>query len=62
MPTYKFKPIDEVKREMFIRMAKEEGEARGVAIGVEKEREKWQTVVADKDAEIARLRAMVDEK
>ena len=29
---------------------------------MEKEREKWQGVVADKDAEIARLRAELDRK
>ena len=29
--------------------------------GAEKEREKWQDIVADKDAEIARLRALLSE-
>jgi predicted transposase/invertase (TIGR01784 family) len=33
------------------------GEAKGMARGMKEEREKWQGVVAGKDAEIARLRA-----
>jgi hypothetical protein len=40
------------------------GEARGVTIGEAKgearEREKWQIVVADKDAEIVRLRKQLE--
>jgi hypothetical protein len=30
-------------------------------VGEEREREKWQGIVADKDVEIARLRALIDE-
>ena len=37
-------------------------EKRGRREGMEKEREKWQGVVADKDAEIARLRAELGQK
>jgi hypothetical protein len=41
------------------------GEERGIRIGEQRgekrEREKWQGVVADKDAEIAKLRAMLAE-
>jgi len=37
-------------------------EKRGRREGMEKEREKWQGVVADKDAEIARLRAELERK
>ena len=39
-----------------------EGRAEGEVKGMEREREKWQGVVADKDAEIARLRAELDRK
>jgi flagellar biosynthesis/type III secretory pathway protein FliH len=42
--------------------ARQEGEKQGVAKGMEQEREKWQDVVADKDAEITRLRAELDRK
>jgi predicted transposase/invertase (TIGR01784 family) len=38
------------------------GEAKGMAKGMEQEREKWQGMIADKDAEIARLRAELDRK
>ena len=37
-------------------------ERRGITIGAEKEREKWQSVVADKDAQIAELLARLGEK
>ena len=37
-------------------------EERGERRGMEKEREKWQGMVADKDAEIARLRAELGRK
>jgi predicted transposase/invertase (TIGR01784 family) len=37
------------------------GEKRGEERGEDRERAKWQDVVADKDAEIARLRAMLEE-
>jgi predicted transposase/invertase (TIGR01784 family) len=40
----------------------EEGMAKGMAKGLEEERERWQGLVADKDAEIARLRAKLDQK
>jgi len=45
-----------------IAIAEERGEKKGRAEGMEKEREKWQGVVADKDAEIARLHAELDRK
>ena len=37
-------------------------EAQALRNAERKEREKWQGVVADKDAEIARLRAQLDTK
>jgi predicted transposase/invertase (TIGR01784 family) len=37
------------------------GEKRGEERGEERERAKWQSMVADKDAEITRLRAMLEE-
>jgi predicted transposase/invertase (TIGR01784 family) len=53
-----------------LRHERDEGRAEGMEKGMEKgrtegrteEREKWQGVVADKDAEIARLRAELDRK
>ena len=36
-----------------------EGRLEGIALGEEQEREKWQDAVAERDAEIARLRAML---
>ena len=45
-----------------IATAEDRGRREGEAKGMEKEREKWQGVVADKDAEIARLHAELDRK
>ena len=45
-----------------INHARREGIKEGIEKGMEKEREKWQGVVADKDAEIARLRAEIGRK
>ena len=42
--------------------AEDRGRREGEVKGMEKEREKWQGVVADKDAEIARLRAELGRK
>jgi len=49
--------------------ARREGMAQGITLGAEQERSKWEIVVAnkyaaleDKDAEIARIRAMLNEK
>ncbi|MDR0382160.1 MAG: hypothetical protein LBH86_09255 [Oscillospiraceae bacterium] len=44
-----------------LKNARQEGKAEGIAEGETRAREKWQGVVAEKDAEIARLRAMLDE-
>jgi len=42
--------------------ARREGITQGITQGAEQERSKWESVVADKEAEIARLRAILDEK
>jgi len=41
--------------------AEEKGMERGIVEGREKEREKWQGVVVDKDAEIEKLRLQLAE-
>ena len=58
MSEYKYQMDMQNKLVHAKRMGIQEGEAKGM----EKEREKWQNVVADKDAEIARLRAELDQK
>ena len=66
MSEYKYQMDMQNKLVHAKRMGREEGlaegEAKGELKGMEKEREKWQGVVADKDAEIARLHAELDRK
>jgi flagellar biosynthesis/type III secretory pathway protein FliH len=42
-----------------LRHARQEGKEEGMTKGMEQERGKWQGMVADKDAEIARLHAEI---
>ncbi len=48
---YEMKEKARMDKDMFERWAREEG--------MQEEREKWQSIVADKDAEIAHLRDML---